>query len=1137
MNSYIEHIMIGGKSILRMGFILCSIFLLSHQDAKATHIVGGDITYKCLGGNRYEIRLTVRRDCFNGAPNAQFDDPASIGLYDLMTNNLIDTIVGAPGGQYLLPYNADDTLNQILISDCTVVSGDVCVHTTTYVMTIFLPYRPSGYLLAYQRCCRNETLTNVEDPLDAGMTLTTELSGLAQLECNSAPRFGDYPPIYICVNKPIEFSHAAMDMEGDSLVYELCAPYAGGDRNFNKPQPPPEPPYDPIPYKAPYSLANIMGGTPLQIDPNTGALTGIPNTIGQFVVGVCVKAYKNGVLTGTSRRDFQYNVRMCRDRPVADFSAPDLQCESQTVNFTSTSDFADHFLWIFDYGNPDSDTSDVENPTYTYPSDGFYNVALIVHDSMSVCYDTIIKQIGVFTSLLNAEFTATVSECTDGIEIQVTDQSSDPEYEIVKWEWVLTTSEGHFLASTDTNPTFNFDIENPTTVLIVLIVTDENGCTASQVHSFPVQEFDIVFNAEADSICKGDMVPLVIDGNPDLTYTWSPPNGLDLTEPWNPIAFPGISTCYYVTVTDGFCTITDSICVNVQQLPNLEFSYETDCKSLTVAFTNLSTNGIKYFWDFGDTTITTDTSSVFSPTYTYNQSGVYTVTLSSADGCDVSVTQTITSNAITEQLDDQLINCFENSIHLNPDFNQDYTYVWSPAEFLDDASSPNPSATIVDDTWFYVTISQASLPGCEIVDSVLVIIPDFFDISAPDNFTKCDFAEVELVATLTGFGGVVVTWKDLTGEVIGFGLTLTVSPENTTSYVVMAMDSLGCMKADTVTISKPDPTFSVTVGNDTSYCDIQTITLTVTSISGVTFEWFNASDELIGTGDSVQVTPGGPACFYVIGTDPLNCQVADTVCLTPVFFNLDITGDQGICAGEQATICVTDNNGQNLTYVWFPNGQETPCITVQPSETTVYSVVVTNEDIGCKENLSSTVEVFVFDPPVIMITADPDSIVIGEPVQLGTNQNNPQDYDYEWSSSTGDPIEPIPNPIVTPEEATTYSVTVTDEHGCTGTATLTVPVITPECNEEEIFLPNAFTPNNDNENDILYLRGNYILSMEIHIYNRWGEEVFTSNDINIGWDGTYKGKKLEPDVFGYYLNVGCPGNKTYFEKGNITLLH
>jgi gliding motility-associated-like protein len=383
----------------------------------------------------------------------------------------------------------------------------------------------------------------------------------------------------------------------------------------------------------------------------------------------------------------------------------------------------------------------------------------------------------------------------------------------------------------------------------------------------------------------------------------------------------------------------------------------------------------------------------------------------------------------------------------------------------------------------------------------------------------------------------VVTWKDLLGEVIGFGLTLNVTPSTTTSYVVMAMDSLGCMQADTVTISKPDPTFSVTASNDTSYCDIQTITLTVTSIAGVTFEWFNASDELIGTGDSVQVTPGGPACFYVIGTDPLNCQVADTVCLTPVFFNLDITGDQGICVGEQATICVTDNNGQNLSYVWFPNGQDTPCITVQPTETTTYSVIVTNEDIGCKENLSSTVEVFVFDPPVIIIIADPAEIVIGEPVQLSTNQINPENYEYEWSSSTGDLIEPIPNPVVTPNEATTYSVTVTDEHGCTGTATLTVPVITPECNEEEIFLPNAFTPNDDNENDILYLRGNYILSMEIHIYNRWGEEVFTSNDINIGWDGTYKGKKLEPDVFGYYLNVGCPGDKSYFEKGNITLLH
>src|SRR4030095_4120638 len=155
----------------------------------------------CLGNDIYQVKLTVRRDCFQGASDAQFDDPASIGIFDMTTGQLITDLIGYPDGQLLINFNADDTLNEILVSDCSVISGDVCVHTTMYVKNVFLPYRPTGYTLAYQRCCRNGTLLNVQDPLNTGMTIVAELSGLAQQECNSAPQFGAYPPIYTCTNK------------------------------------------------------------------------------------------------------------------------------------------------------------------------------------------------------------------------------------------------------------------------------------------------------------------------------------------------------------------------------------------------------------------------------------------------------------------------------------------------------------------------------------------------------------------------------------------------------------------------------------------------------------------------------------------------------------------------------------------------------------------------------------------------------------------------------------------------------------------------------------------------------------------------------------------------------------------------
>ena len=122
---------------------------------------------------------------------------------------------------------ADDTLNEVVFKNCGIVGGDVCVHTTTYKDTIELPFIAGGYILAYQRCCRNKTILNIVDPENTGATYTVHITEEALLACNSSPVLSPYPPIYICGNQPIEFNLAAKDAEGDSLVYSLCNPNTG----------------------------------------------------------------------------------------------------------------------------------------------------------------------------------------------------------------------------------------------------------------------------------------------------------------------------------------------------------------------------------------------------------------------------------------------------------------------------------------------------------------------------------------------------------------------------------------------------------------------------------------------------------------------------------------------------------------------------------------------------------------------------------------------------------------------------------------------------------------------------------------------------------------------------------------------
>ena len=97
-------------------------------------------------------------------------------------------------------------------------------------------------------------------------------------------------------------------------------------------------------------------------------------------------------------------------------------------------------------------------------------------------------------------------------------------------------------------------------------------------------------------------------------------------------------------------------------------------------------------------------------------------------------------------------------------------------------------------------------------------------------------------------------------------------------------------------------------------------------------------------------------------------------------------------------------------------------------------------------------------------------------------------------------------------------------------------MVTPECTEPFVFFPNAFSPNGDGENETLKLYGSPIEEAYWVIYNRWGEKVFEAFTPEAEWDGTYKGKALSPDVFGFYVRLRCIGGEEYFKKGNLTLL-
>jgi hypothetical protein len=557
----------------------------------ATHIVGGELNYNCLGNDMYEITLTVYRDCENGNPQAYFDDPAYIGIFSEVKGELTLT------GELEMPWlGVDDTLAPILSSECFVVPPNVCVHRTFYIDTLELPTIPGGYTLRYQRCCRNQTIVNIVDPLATGATFSVVISEEAMQVCNSNPKFVNWPPIYICVNEPINFDHSATDVDGDSIVYKLCTPNDGA--TDVAPYPVPTLQTDPAPVvwvDPPYNESNMLGGDPLTINPQTGLLTGTPNTVGQFVVGVCMEEYRNGVLLSTTRRDFQYNIGICGETTAA-FFAPELQCGDLTVDFENQSDNAENYLWYFDVPDNLGATSMEENPSFTYSDTGTYEVMLIIEPG-GICADTSVQEVTLELASISPALSYEFVECSDSMVIEITDMSTDSISTLTSWEWELRLGNVLIDTSNDQNPSFT--VYNSGVYILELLVTAENGCTETFFSAIPVELIeDIELIADSTLICPGDSIPLNLNPNPIYNYEWSPDSSLsDNTLP-NPIAFPDTTTTYSVTVfdQDNFCQRSFDVTIIVPEAVIAQAPPDdTICEPAfqLSAFTN---TGVSYFW-------------------------------------------------------------------------------------------------------------------------------------------------------------------------------------------------------------------------------------------------------------------------------------------------------------------------------------------------------------------------------------------------------------------------------------------------------------------------------------------------------------------------------------------------------------
>ncbi|NJO86717.1 MAG: hypothetical protein HC821_01175, partial [Lewinella sp.] len=317
--------------------LLLACSLLLAFPLLARHIVGGEMTYECLGldaaqpqNHRYRFTMIVYRDCSADGTNNQgagFDsDPntpsaPTTGTVTIYLGNetipLITTIeLAVPIVSQVLP----DIGNP-----CLVVPPGICVQRGDYVFEVSLPISTQPYTIVYQRCCRNPTITNLVNPDDVGASYFVTLTPDAQRLCNNSPVFDNFPPIVLCANELFELPMGATDADGDRLVYYLCSPVEGGgndltpgnpgDNNtFDDVAPNPDrfPPYASVFFRAPYTAQAPLGpGANFIYQDSTGLLSGSPPFLGQFVVGICIDEFRGDTLLSTTKREFQFNVTSC----------------------------------------------------------------------------------------------------------------------------------------------------------------------------------------------------------------------------------------------------------------------------------------------------------------------------------------------------------------------------------------------------------------------------------------------------------------------------------------------------------------------------------------------------------------------------------------------------------------------------------------------------------------------------------------------------------------------------------------------------------------------------------------------------------------------------------------------------------
>jgi gliding motility-associated-like protein len=918
-----------------------------------------------------------------------------------------------------------------------------------------------------------------------------------------------------------------------------------------------------------------------------------PNYIGSFAwdFGDLTTGTGNPI-THTYASSGSYNVKLlitdvngCKDSltqlnlvqsygPISNFTAStNGACLNTPITFnsTSTSDGIHPIIdWTWDYEHPSTPQVYTAPPfQHSYLLTGSYNVKLVVTDSYG-CKDSLLIPNLINISKPTANFTSINVPSCPNVPIPFASTSSG----------IALTYLWNF-GDAANNPSYTSTAQNPTHVYLVagsytitLTVTDTSGCTDTKVDSFAVNILTPVANFtinQSTTTCPPLNSQFTNTSINALSYQWyfdvvGNPNSFSTIQ--NPAATYTLPGTYYVKLKvlgAGGCTSEKLDSIKVRG-PQGSFTYSplVGCNPFTVNFVGTSTDNVTYRFDCKDGVISPDTAyNLFTHTYTFTGKYLPQMILRDTGGCIVPIVglDTIRVNGVDAEFKaDSSFKCGSGLINFTNlslsttepiiGYEWDFGDVGVPGGPFTPSLTQTPLQTTASHNYtsvglFYPRLRATSLSGCTKIftDSVPIKIASKPDVTTSQSANKC-------VTSIMNFNSV---WQNPDTSAMTYTWNFTHSTIPTTTPIsgngpnlvgvafpvagiwngtMLVVNSSGCKDTANTTLEVyPKPI--VNAGNDIKICKGTGQTLTATGAA--TYVWSPATGLSCTNCASTIANPDSVRNYVVTGTSAFGCINTDTVKVSVQYpFDMPNGTNAVMCVGASKVFTTSGA----IFYDWSPSiGLNTitgPTVIATPPNTTNYRVIG-RDSSNC---FSDSAYFFVKVYPKPTINAGPDKTInVGQSVVLTPTITDVTDV--TWTPTATIVGTSFPSVTVKPNVDTKYKVVATNPGGCVTESFVTVYVI---CDDANVFIPNTFSPNGDGSNEIFYPRGTGLFTVKsFRIFNRWGEQVFEKynfkpNNESAGWNGTFKGQKLLPDVYVYLMDIQCESGTILPYKGNIALI-